>query len=263
MALPQVHRFTASPSIVETGGACTVSWKVTIPDTTVVYQLKLNGQVIAAIGQKSFPNLTQTTEFMLSASTEHNETVLRKTIVHVYESGCRDAPVVDPFLIIQPIKHTFNDRFSGNGQFSLRGNGTVVTLGVSTIDIKVPMEIHVEDWFNADMDIAIKLEVKGGGGHPVGVRSIGVSLNVSWSFLEHVPSLGCTHFVETGMTRLGQAFIEDIVESEVVPKIARAFNDHVDKFIKDAQDADPQHRMYVLASFYLRPEGMGFKVCPA
>jgi hypothetical protein len=113
------------------------------------------------------------------------------------------------------------------------------------------------------MDIAIKLEVQGGGGHPVFVLSRGVSLNVSWSFLEHVPSLGCTAFVESGMSQLGQAFMKNIVESEVVPKVKQAFNDHVDKFIKEVQDTDPQHRTYVLASFYLRPETMGFKVCPA
>src|SRR5262245_21295273 len=88
------------------------------------------------------------------------------------------------YLITLPIKQAFHGRFSGDPQFSLRGNGTVVTLGVGTIDIAVGDPLQ---------DIAIKLGVQGGG-HPVLVLSRGVSLNVSWSFLEHVPSLGCTEY---------------------------------------------------------------------
>ena len=48
------------------------------------------------------------------------------------------------------------------------------------------MTIHVDDWFNADMDVAIKMSVVGGGGFPVNVLSRGVSLDVSWTFLEHL-----------------------------------------------------------------------------
>ena len=44
-----------------------------MPDNGVNYDLKLNGQIIGMVGQKVFSNLTQTTDFLLSASTENEE----------------------------------------------------------------------------------------------------------------------------------------------------------------------------------------------
>jgi hypothetical protein len=257
-----VPRFTVTPEAVETGGSVTVAWKVTVPDSNDIIELKLNGQLIGAFGQKRFANLTQTTDFALSAATEHEERVLRKLRVRVDTPECRWATPVEAFVITGLLKKEFDDRFSGSSQFSLRGNGTVVTLDAGAINIAVPVTIHVEDWFNADMDVAIKLSVTGGGGSPVLVLSRGVSLDVSWSFFEHLPSLGCTHFVESGMSQLGQALMSDIVKSELVPKVARAFNDQVDKFIQEVQEGDPQHRMYVLTFFELSSAGVRFKVCP-
>jgi hypothetical protein len=257
-----VRSFTVTPEAVETGGAVTVAWKVTVPDSGDIIELKLNGQLIGSFGQKRFTNLTQTTDFALSAATEREERVLRKLRVRVDTPDCRWATPVEAFLITTQLKKAFDDRFSASSQFSLRGNGTIVTLDMGAINVAVPVTIHVEDWFNADMDVAIKLSVTGGGGFPVLVLSRGVTLDVSWSFFEHLASLGCTHFVESGMSQLGQVLMSDIVKSEVVPKVARAFNDQVDKFIKEAQEADPQHRMYLLAFFELSPNGLRFKVCP-
>ena len=165
-------------------------------------------------------------------------------------------------MITQQLKVEFDQRFSGNSHFSLRGTGTAVTLDIDTIDIAVPVTIEVEDWFNADMDIAIRLSVQGGGGSPVLVLSRGVSLDVSWTFLEHLPSLGCTTFVEDGMSQLGQALMANIVESELVPGVARAFNDKINVVLADMQAQDPQHRTYVLTFFELSADGARFKVCP-
>ena len=85
---------------------------------------------------------------------------------------------------------------------------------------------------------------------------------MSWSFFEHLPSLGCTAFVQSGMSKLGEVLMSEIVTSELVPKVTRSFNDQVDKFIKEAQDGDPQHRFFVLAFFELSSDGVRFKVCP-
>jgi hypothetical protein len=104
--------------------------------------------------------------------------------------------------------------------------------------------------------------VTGGAGSPVLVLSRGVSLDVSWTFLEHLPSLGCTHFVEDGMSQLGQALLTDIVHSQLVPEVAKAFNDKVDEFRTNATALDPLHRTYVLTVFELSADGAVFKVCP-
>ena len=64
------------------------------------------------------------------------------------------------------------------------------------------------------------------------------------------------------MSRLGQVLMSDIVNSELVTKVAQAFNGHINNFIRDVQQADPQHRTYELAFFELSPDGFRFKVCP-
>ena len=126
----------------------------------------------------------------------------------------------------------------------------------------MPLTIHVDSWFDADMDIAIKLSATGGAGSSVLVLSRGVSLEVSWSFLEHVPSVGCTHFVEEGMSQLGQALLADIVHSQLVPEVAKAFHDKVAEFCTNAKELDPLHRTYVLTVFELSADGATFKGCP-
>jgi hypothetical protein len=257
-----VRSFMVTPEAVELGGAVTVAWKVTVPDTSDIIELKLNGQLITSFGQKSFVNLTQTTDFVLSASNGNEETTLRRLRARVDVPDCRWGPTVEPFLITSPLQFEFDKRFSGSSQFSLRGDGTVVTLEDGAITIAVPVTILVEDWFNADMDVAITLSITGGGGSPVLVLSRGVSLDVSWSFFENLASLGCTHFVESGMSQLGQALMFDIVKSELIPKVARAFNDQVNKFIDEVEAGDPQQRKYVLTFFELSASGLRFKVCP-
>jgi hypothetical protein len=257
-----VQRFTATPAAVGTGGATTIAWKVTVPDTNDIIELKLNGELITSFGQKQFTNLTQSTDFLLSAASPREEVVLRRLRVRVDAPDCIWAPPIEAFPIREKLEFSFNDRFSGNSQFTLRDPKTVATLGSGTIDIAVPLTIHVDSWFDADMDIAIKLSVAGGAGSPVVVLSRGVSLDVSWTFLEHLPSLGCTHFVEEGMSQLGQALLADIVHSQLVPDVAKAFNDIVVEFCSNATKNDPLQRRYVLTVFELSADGALFKVCP-
>ena len=257
-----VQSFTATPPAVPTGGTTTVAWRVSMSESNDNVDLKLNGQLIGSIGQRQFTNLAESTDFFLSAATTNEEAVLRRLRVRVDAADCIWAPPIDAFVIVQRIKSIFDQRFSGNSQFTLRDGKTVVTLGGGQIDIAVPLTIHVDSWFDADMDITITLSVTGGGGSPVLVVSRGVSLEVSWDFLEHIPSLGCTVFVEDGMSQLGQALMVDIVHSQLVPELARAFNDQVDAFRDDARKQDPSGRTYVLTVFELSEAGLRFKVCP-
>jgi hypothetical protein len=263
-AIPDVSvkSFTATPEAVEEGGASTIAWRVTLPENDLGTELRLNGQIVGMIGQKVFTNLTQSTDFLLSAATETEEKLLRRLRVRVDAPDCQWAMPIDPFLIIQQLKVKFDNRFSGSSHFSLRGTGTEVTLDVDTINIAVPMTILVEDWFNADMDVAIKLSVQGGGGHAVLVLSRGVSLSVSWTFFEHLASLGCTTFVESGMSQLGEVLMANIVDLELAPDVEDAFNDEVNKVLADRQKLDPQQREYELTFFELSADGARFKVCP-
>jgi hypothetical protein len=254
-----LHSFNANPLAVKTFGATALSWNVTLPtDSPFDMSVLLNGKDVAPIGNQTV-NLLQTTVFTLSAATEHAGRQLRTLTVRVDASDCR-AHTIDPFLITQPLKTEFDTRFGGSSKFSLRGNGTTVTLGDGTINIDVPLTINVPDWFDADMNINIQLAVSGGS--RVLVTAPVVSADVSWSFFENLLSLGCGDLVQSGMTQMAQAFLSDIVNSELVPKVTQAITDQVNGFITSLQTADPQHRTYVMTLLVLSGGGLTFTACP-
>lgn len=93
-----------------------------------------------------------------------------------------------------------------------------MTLDDGVIVIFVPLEIKVPDWFNADMDIGVQLSV-----HGVAVSPKRVTVDVSWTFFEHLASLACTGFIQSGMQQLAQQFMEHIVITELVPRVATGF----------------------------------------
>lgn len=251
--------FTANPLSVKTFGTTLISWNVTVPDSPFDISVKLNEQVVAAVGSKNFP-LSQTTSFTLTAATENAGRPLGKLTVNVDESECQSRLVADSFLITQQLKFQFNNQFRGNTQVKLRGNGTEATLGDRSIFIGVPLEIEVPHWFNAEMSISIELAVPGGA--PVKVSASSVSVDVRWSFFEHLASLGCTGFVQSGMEQLAQVFMSHIVDTELVPTIQQAFNDQASKFALSLQDADPQHRTYATKSVVLSRDGLTITACP-
>jgi hypothetical protein len=260
-ALQQVvlHSFTANPLTVKTLGTVSLSWNVTVPDSSPFdITVKLNGQEVAPVGNASRV-LTQNTTFTLAAATEHAGRQLKTISVHVDATECR-SKTIDPFLIMQPLKTEFDNRFSGSSKFKLRGNGTAVTLGNGTITINVPLEINVPDWFDADMNVFIQLAMRPGA--PLSIVATSVSADVSWSFFENLASLGCGHFVESGMTQMAEAFLSDIVNTELAPKVEEKFKEQVKSFTDGLQAGDPQHRVFAVTALILSAAGFKFTACP-
>ncbi len=253
-----VHSFTANPRTVKTFGTTTVSWKVTVPDSLFDIAITLNGEAVEPIGSRSF-SLPQTRLFRLSASTEHAGRLLRQITVQVDQSEC-DSKLVEAFPIIQLLKTTFNNRFSGSSKFKLKDDGTQVTLSDGTISIGIPLELEVPDWFNADMIIGIQLSVL--AGLPVKVASKSVTVDVRWGFFEHLASLFCTGFVQSGMEQIAREFMEDIVKAELVPALSDGFTKQVEAFITALQDADPRHRTYILTGLVVSSAGLTITACP-
>ena len=244
-----VQRFTATPEAVVTGGATTVAWKVVVPDSNdIIVGPQAQRELITLFGQKQFTNLTQSTDFLLPSAANvagggFAATAARASTCRMH-LGPSTRGLPDPGearVRVQPA-------VLGNSQFTLRDPKTVATLGSGTIDIAVPLTIHVDSWFDADMDIAVKLSVAGGAGSPVLVLSR-CPPRGELVLPEHVPSLGCTHFVEEGMSQLGQALLADIVHSQLVPEVAEAFNEKIDEFCTNPLWLDPLHRTYVLTVF--------------
>ena len=258
-----IRRFIVDPRAVVIGQSATVTWYVTFPENAPAdTELRLNGQHVTTSGSRSFI-LTQSTNFILSVVMDGVETRLTSVSVRVDPTDCKST-TIDPTIITSLLKSEFDTRFSGSDQFSLRDNKTVVTLGNGTISIFVPVTISVNNWFDADMNITINLsvfQISTSAGSPIKVVASQVSLNVSWSFLENLASLGCTSFVESGMSQIGQAFMANIVNAELLPRIEGGFNDQANQAIAEQETEDTQHRTHVLSSMTLSPDGLKFKIC--
>jgi hypothetical protein len=89
-----------------------------------------------------------------------------------------------------------------------------------------------------------------------------VTVNVKWNFFEHLLSLGCTGFVQSGMEQLAREFMRHIVDAELVPRIAAAFKGQAEEFAAGLQEADPQKRIYRTTRLTLSPAGVTIIACP-
>ena len=168
--------------------------------------------------------------------------------------------LLEASLIAGILKQQFDSRFTGNSRFSLKGDGTAVTLGSGVININVPLTINVPDWFDADMSIDLQLGMA--GGTPLSVVVNQTNVSVSWSFFENLLSLGCGNLVESGMEKMAQAFMQNIAESEVAPKIQQQFIDQVNSFLSSLKSADPDHREFLPTALILSPTGFSIMGCP-
>jgi len=253
--------FTADPRSVNTFGTTTLSWEVTLPaNSPFDIDVVLDGDAVQPIGSKSL-SMSSSRTFSLGAKTEHAGRALKRVSVKVDDSACQTKLLVRADDIVNVIKGAMDQRFSGNSDFRLKDNGTSVSVGDGTIGISVPIEIEVPNWFNADMAIGIKLAVS--PGRPVSVSAPTVSVDVRWSFFEHLASLVCTGAVQSGMEKLAQAFLADIVQADLVPAVANTFIEKVADFLADLQANDPLGRTWVPRLVSLTGAGFSVTGCPA
>ena len=259
-----LDRFTATPKSVQTFGSVTLAWEVTLPnspaiDISVSLNANINKQTVPPTGTVS-RTLTQSTTFTLVAVTEHAGRTLRSLTVNVDRSACTSRLVADAFLMTSILKQAFNSRFSGSAKFSLRGDGTEVTLGNGTISIHVPLTINVPDWFDADMSIDIQLALS--AGKPLRVGVVQTSVSVDWTFFENLLSLGCGGLVESGMEQIATEFMRNIAEVEVAPQVEKQLIDQVNNFLISLKDADPAHREFLPTALILNATGFSVTGCP-
>jgi len=148
----------------------------------------------------------------------------------------------------------------------VRDNGSVVSLGDNQINIAVPVEINVPNWFDADLDLAIELSVRHVStteNSPLRVAVHSVNFEVDWSFLENLASLGCGHLVELGMSQLGQVRMENMIATELAPRVTDELNKIANAQRDLVQLQDPQQRPHQFTSVAISPDGLNFRLCPA
>jgi hypothetical protein len=262
----KLNKFAVVPAMVSPYGTVTASWDATVPNTGFEIALKLNGQVVANTGSKTF-TVSQRTEFTLAAVIDDPPEplaarILRTLQVIVNTSDCQNEGLPSSAMTV-PLKEAMDGAFSGAGSFTLKPGGSVVTAGADGLaDIHVPITINVPDWFDADMDIHLQLTISGADGH-VFVAAPVVDPQVQWSLLSNLASLGCTDAIGQGMTKISQAFLERIVDEEIRPAVTQKIEDQVNTFLTTLHNNDAQKRTFTMTSLiFAANEGLLITGCP-
>jgi len=254
--------FSVSPLSVPVNGGVTATWHVVLPIVAgFTFVLRLNGEAVAATGTQTFlVNFTET--FTLTASVTADPTIARtlgaKT-VQVSTSDCQTMTVSSALITI-PIKTQLEEAFASNSQITLK-SGVSVVAGTGVINISAPLNINVPDWFDADMTIAIQIDISGGSSLQVSAPTVNVQ--VSWGLASNLLSLGCTDLIGSGMTQIAQVLFAHIVNAEIVGPIQSGLTGQVTSFINGLEQSDAQHRTYVMHTLTFDANNVTVTACPS
>jgi hypothetical protein len=261
----QIVSFTATPSAVTPFAEVTLSWKVTVPTTlNVPVHFVVNGQTFTGTSGSVTAQIVDTTEFGLLAKTALASRVIGAVTVTSDTSACTGLAVpantVESFAVLEVTKS-----FPASSQFSFRGNGPTAKVGSNTVSVAIPLNINVPDWFDAQADIAVVLNVQGSG--PITGRAVAISLpsvntNVSWNLASQILSLGCEHFIENAMQTLATAFLTQIINAQIIQPFKDDLNKLIDLSRTVAESGDSQHRTFVLTSVAMSTSGLSYTLCP-
>lgn len=265
----QVTSFTASPAQSQPFQPVTLSWQVQLPTALhVPVKVGVANQLSYQTSGSAVVTPDATTEYTLLAETAIVSRVIPPPLtVTVDDSGCVSGPgyQIDSFAITSLIKQTAEQYFQGSSQFSLGSAGVSVTINDAIISISVPLILNVPDWFNADMSLAIGVQIGLQGAPPnmsLLVQLSNVTVNVSWSWYANLLSADITGAVADGMQQVAQAFLTEIAQTQVVPQIAGQIEPQIQASATAAQQNDPAHRTFVLTSLSFDTNALAWTLCP-
>ncbi len=250
----KVVSFAASPTTVTPFGTITLSWQVAVPPKlNFPVSIIVNGQKVDTSGTLAITVVTQT-EVQLVATSPLASVVLKALTLTLDQSGCQTlTPPAN--LVTVPLQQQLINRFSGSSSYTLGGGGVTVTPFDGYANIAIPLDLHVPDWFDATMDIAIQLGIAmAADGSSVAVQPY-TNVHITWTWLQDLA--GCTDFGQ----KLSQAFMSDIVENEIAPQFAQLIDGLIQSAATLQQQSDPQHRTFALTAFSFGTD-ISFTLCP-
>jgi hypothetical protein len=245
----RVLSFTANPPSLPPFATTTLSWQLQIP-TNVHFPLQflVNGQTFHGNHGSTNVQAIENGQFGLTAKTPLVERVIGSVTVNVDDSMC--VPVtIDPTTFGNVVKGQIVATFPASDQFSIRGDGPLVTLSNGTVTVDIPLNIDVPDWFDAEADFTVQLNVEPTGSQTalkIDVTLANVNTDISWSLFGEILSLGCEHFIETAMQKVAEAFVTQIVATQSVPNCKDALDNLVRTTAEVAKLNDQQHRDWFL-----------------
>jgi hypothetical protein len=253
----KVSSFAANPTTVAPFGTVTLSWQVQVPtNLNFPVSIIVNGQTVGPSGTLAVTVVTQT-QVQLGAASPLASVPLKTLTLTLDQSGCQTFTPPSS-LVTVALQQQLTKRFSGGGSATLRGSGVTVTPSDGFVSVAIPLDLHVPDWFDASMDIAIQLAIAMSADRSsVAVQPSPTNVSVNWTWLQNI--LGCSDFG----AKLSQAFLSDIVENEIAPQLAQQINSQLIQSAATAQQqSDPEHRPFALTAFSFGASDISFTLCP-
>jgi hypothetical protein len=256
----KLHSFTANPLSIEALGTSKLQWQVTgIPpdDPTVILGVSLDDEEVAPTGSKEVsPSFTRT--FHLNAKGSVVDQPLGTAQVEVDFGACQEREVL-PVAIQGRIEDEIDAQLAGSRKVKPKG-GSKARLGDFRLDVTIPLEIEVRNWFNADMDVSLRFGLFASSER---VRSDlrEVSADVSWTLLEHLAGLGLTGIIQSALQQLAEAFL-DLVGDLLADRLASLVQNEVNRELAQL-NADNPPVPFHLHSMGVSDLGLAFRFCPA
>jgi hypothetical protein len=224
---------------------------------TVNLGVFLDDEEVTPTGSKEVsPSFTRT--FHLNAKGSVVDESLGTAQVKVDFGACQEKEVVAS-AIQGRVEDEIDAQLAGSRKVKPKG-GSKARLGDFRLDVTIPLEIEVRNWFNADMDVSLGFGLFASSER---VRSDlrEVSADVSWTLLEHLAGLGITGIIQAALQQLAEAFL-DLMGDLLADRLASIVQDEVDRELA-LLNADNPLLPFHLHSMRVSDLALTFRFCPA
>ena len=258
--------FTASPAAVVPFQPSTLTWVVTVPvsvSNEIDVTFTVGNHEVPASGSLPVTPLA-TGAFELVAHSPLSSRVMGFKVVNVDTSDLVEGSL--PRASIQFSAQVVKTLFSGVGSLSSRGDLSVEMLPPDGVRLKVPLEVSIPNYFDADIDVDldVRLSVKSqpNGNRVASARLSDVSVDVSFAIAEHIFSFGTAAAVQAIVEPLAADLIEGFLGPQIESQFTQPLQKVLDFFLAGWRGADPTHRVYRLYSIVAEPEGLVIRGAP-
>jgi hypothetical protein len=251
--------FTANPKTIAPFEDSTLAWKIVVPaEAASVPGLRFTfgRDTVDREGSRLVSPL-QTGAFQLKVHGELTSRILGDVVVTVVVDSCQQLEIRS--LQLRPQAEKLRDRFLA-GSLTPRGEVSV-TSSSDGLRIKVPLEIAIENFFDADADVTLTLIFPVRAGR-VDVTLVDVDVDVIFGLGEHIASLGSATFLQAAMQPLAEDLITAFLGAQLQGDLSGEINLIVNPLLQLWQNADPRKRKFKLYSITTTNAGLTFMGCP-
>jgi hypothetical protein len=251
---------TLNPSTITPYQEAVLSWEVTGPTNQCILSIastSVEAQASVAVSP------LYSGPYKLRARRGAAVRTLGEVQLTVDESECIQVAFA-ALQIENLIERLVRDRIVGRDKVKLDGDVNAV-VDEDGIAVHLPLEIEVNNWFDADTDVDVKLEVssrRNGSNSRVVADVTSVDVDVIWHWVEHILSLAYLAPVQAAAQRILDVCITHMLARQLEDQLARQLQGIADLNLQVMRNNDAENRTFVLVSAYMSSVGFEVIGCP-